>query len=57
MKKKEAIGYIGFIAGAVVGSLIMQQLGYGGLIKLIGAVVCGMGLSYMAERAFTQEGS
>jgi positive regulator of sigma E activity len=57
MKKKDAIYYMGFFAGMIVGVKVMQQLGYGDLIGMLGGVVCGVGLGYMAERAFTQEGT
>lgn len=54
MKNSEAIYYVGFMIGAIVGHYVMRHLEIGGIIGILGTFAFGMGLGFMAERAFVQ---
>src|SRR5262245_11577773 len=52
MSNKEAVYYVGLMGGIMIGCLGLQAMGIGGIVALIGGLVCGVGLGYVAERAY-----
>jgi len=54
MSKKDAVYYVGLIAGLIAGALVMRALGFGQLMQLLGSVVVGVGCGVLAEAAWSR---
>lgn len=54
MQTKDAIYWIGLMAGLVIGSQIMKMLGIGGILQFLGGLVLGVGCGLLAERLYVR---
>lgn len=52
MSTKDAVYYIGLMVGLIAGTMTLRMLGVGGILQLIGGLVVGVGVGYLAERAY-----
>lgn len=52
MKTNDAIYYGSFMAGMIIGTLILRELGVTGILQLIGGVALGVGVGYAMESAY-----
>jgi hypothetical protein len=54
MKVQDAVYYVGLMTGMIVGVLSSRALGYPSLYGVIAGVVIGVGVGYVAERAWSR---
>ncbi len=54
MQIQDAIYYGGLIAGMILGTLILREFHVPGLGQLLGGLVLGVGLGYVAEQAYSR---
>jgi positive regulator of sigma E activity len=52
MSIKEAVYYAGLMVGLIIGTFAMRALGANGILQILGALVVGVGLGFVAQKLY-----